>query len=102
MSRQVPCTRHDQAGTADPLLREVLADASTRTRGDLSVLLLSLYMHEGELLATWKNDEGRKAGAPSLTEAWHAKVGPRRILNLVPTDFDYDYQEEVMDNAFHD
>ncbi|MCT2401217.1 hypothetical protein [Novosphingobium mangrovi (ex Huang et al. 2023)] len=98
----IPCTRHDRVGTDDPLLRRVLAGAGTRHGCELTPLLLALYMHEGQLLATWKCRKDLKSGSAALDAAWHAEEGEGTILHLVPSDAEYDYQEEVMENPFQD
>jgi len=98
MTRSPPCTRHDRAGIDDPMLRDVLADASTRAGRNLSGLLRALYNHDGQLLATWRDAAARDRFAASLTASWQARTGNGRILNLAPSDEGYDYQEDVVDS----
>lgn len=99
MSSSVPCTRHDQAGTDDPILRAVLAEASRRAGRNLDPLIRALYNYDGQLLATWRDPAAREVGAEALTGAWQERMGETRILHLVPTEEDYDYQEDVVDNG---
>lgn len=93
------CTRHDRPGTDDPELLVVLADAETQAGRELNGLLKVLYNHDGQLLATWQDEAVRAAFAVALTAAWRNAMGDDAgILNLVPTDEGYDYQEDVIDN----
>jgi hypothetical protein len=99
MLAQIPCTRHDRTGTADPLPGSVLAQASKHAERDIAPLLRSLYAYDGELVATWRDFASREAGLPALSAAWQACMGDTRMLHLVPHDEDYDYQEDVVDNG---
>jgi hypothetical protein len=96
---ETPCIRHDRVGTDNPLLREILADAGTRTAADLNPFVRALYDYDGHLLATWRNTDARERYAGALTAAWRARMGGSSILHLVPSDDDYDYQEDVVDNG---
>ncbi len=95
----VPCTRYDRSGTDDPVLREVLRDAGVRAGRDLSPYLRALYTHNDELIATWRARPDRATWSEMLSAAWRDKVGESRILHLIPTDDDYDFQEDVVDNG---
>jgi hypothetical protein len=97
------CTRHDRPGTDDPELSAILDNAEGRAGRELDGLLKVLYDHDGQLLATWRDEAGRASFGPALTAAWHEAMGSDAgILNLVPTDEGYDYQEDVMDNPIDD
>jgi hypothetical protein len=80
-------------------LRAVLADAGKRAGRDLRPLLRSLYNYDGQLLATWQDADAREAGSSALSAAWQERMGESWILHLVPSDEDYDYQEDVVDNG---
>ena len=98
MAERPLCTRHDRPGTEDPELLAILGDAETRAGRELGGLLAVMYNHDGQLLATWRNTEARDLFAPALTAAWQDAMDGAGILNLVPTDEQYDYQEDVMEN----
>lgn len=99
MQMKPPCTRHDRAGTDDPRLRAVLADASARAGQDLSPVLRSLYDHDEQLLVTWRDCMARMAFSTMLTTAWRDHSEGGQILHLIPSDDGYDYQEDVVDNG---
>ena len=99
MRMTTPCTRHDRAGIDDPLLRDVLANASARAGRDLSPSLCSLYDYDGSLLATWQDAAARETFSETLTAAWQGSVEDGRILHLVSCDDSYDFQEDVVDNG---
>jgi hypothetical protein len=102
MTKRPLCTRHNRAGTDDPELRILFADAEARAGRDLGGFLLVLNSHEGQLLATWRDEAVRAAYAPALSAAWRDASGDAAILNLVTTDDVYDYQEDVMENPVED
>ena len=99
MSALIPCTRHDRPGADDPLLREILADASHRAGRDLGGELVALYDYAGQLLASWRDAAARAASSNALGAAWRSRMGDASLLHLVPSEEDYDYQEDVVDNG---
>ena len=52
-----------------------------------------------QVRAWWRDADARVTGADALTAAWQERMGETRILHLVPTEEDYDYQEDVVDNG---
>jgi len=98
-SRCAPvCVRHDEPGTGNKRLREIVLEANRRAAQELSDQLASLYDYDGHLIATWRTTEGRRLHAHALSCAWQARMGDRPVLHLVPSQDDYDFIEDVMDS----
>ena len=98
MSGPIPLVRHGEPSTADPRLAEALAIAQA-AEVDAARGLVSLLDYDGQLWATWRNAAARSAGAGGLTRAWAQAGGERGALHLVPSEEDYDYQEDCMNDA---
>ncbi len=98
MSRPIPLVRHGHASTQDPRLVETLAIAYAAGLG-ADDRLISLLDYEDQLWATWRDRDARAAGAGFLTRAWTQAGGIRGALHLVPSEDDYDYQEDCMNDA---
>lgn len=102
MSALPPCTRHDRPGAEDADLRDVLGEASRRAGRDCGPLLRALSNYDGRLLATWRDAAARQISRQALGDAWKDRTGDGTVLHLVPSDEEYDYQEDVVDNGADD
>jgi hypothetical protein len=98
MTGSIPMVRHGVASTTDARLAETLSIAQglgvDPARG-----LVSLLDYDGQLWATWRDTAARAAGAGGLTRAWAEAGGERGALHLVPSEEDYDYQEDCMNDG---
>lgn len=67
--------------------------------GDLQTHLESLLDYDGCLWATWREPRARDDFSSVLTRAWVHVGGERGALHLVAVNDQYDYQEDVINNA---
>jgi hypothetical protein len=95
----IPCIRHGYPSACDPRLVELLATARELTGRDLQMYLESLLDYDGCLWATWREARAREFFCPALTRAWVRVGGERGALHLIGVKDQYDYQEDVMNNA---
>lgn len=101
MSTVVPCIRSDEIGTANALLREILAEASQAAGRDLGENILTLCDHNTFLLATWADEGAREAGAKYVTKAWTKRTDDAPYLHFVPC-WEYLEYEDIDDILGHD
>ena len=97
MIAAIPCISHGKPGADDERLLEALALAR-KLDEDVASGLASLVDFDGRLLATWHSEAARSNHAAALTKAWSQITGSDGALHLVPTDEDYDYQEDCMND----
>lgn len=93
----IPCIKHGTSGIADARLRDTL-ELSCRNGPKLLQELSSLVDFEGQLWATWHDEAGRGRHSGALTEAWAKISGHANVMHLVPTDENFDYQEDCMND----
>jgi hypothetical protein len=99
ISLSIPCTRHGEAGVADPQLVELLNATQQCVDVPLAAHLGSLSALNEQLWVTWKDEASRAKWSRVIDRNWRAlgQTGP--TIHLVPADETYDYQDDVMNNA---
>jgi hypothetical protein len=98
----IPCTRHGECGTRDEGLIELFRAAQHAAAANLAPHVRSLHVFNGQLWVTWKNGRSRSQFAAVFDQNWRTLGESGATIHLIPVDDDYDYQEDVINNADRD
>jgi predicted restriction endonuclease len=97
MKASIPCIKHGVSGTADVRLHKTL-ELSGVNRAKLLQELSSLVDFDGQLWATWRDEAGRRCYSEAITKAWAKISGAANVKHLIPSDENFDYQEDCMND----